>query len=87
MAYVIQIMPVQTENFVYYLKQKFAYRLFRRQMKLSFFKYMFMRNVPKNWRAEGRAYYENKSKQPLFRVRIAIVAQSTSKATADGKIR
>ena len=87
MGYLIQVMPVQTESFTHYMKQKFAYRLFRWQMRLSFFKYMFMRNVPNNWQAEWHKYYANKSKQPQFRVRMAIIAQSTSKDAADGKIR
>lgn len=87
MSYVVQIVPVKTESFVHYMKQKFAHRVFRWYLRANFVKYVFMRNISADWKKEGGVYYKAKKMQPQFAVRIAIIAQSSTKAAAEGKIR
>jgi hypothetical protein len=52
MSYVVQIVPVKTESFGHYMRQRFSYRLFRRYMRANFIKYLFMRNISPTRKAE-----------------------------------
>ena len=52
-----------------------------------FFKYLFIHTPQKNWKAEGKTFFKKKFRENLFEIRTFIIAQSDSKASAEGKIQ
>lgn len=56
-------------------------------LRAQFPKYMMMRNLPKDWKKKGHQFYADKRTKPLFATRIAIVAQSSSREVAQGKMK
>ena len=48
---------------------------------------MFNFKIQKNWKAEGRDYFKEKLQRSLFKTRIYIVVQSTSRDVAIGKLQ
>ncbi|USN57476.1 MAG: DUF87 domain-containing protein [Candidatus Peribacteria bacterium] len=86
-SYIVQITPLQTESLTHFLRQKFDYRAFRWMLRAQFPKYMMMRNLPKEWKKKGHAFFAQKRIKPLFATRIAIIAQASTQDIALGKLR
>jgi hypothetical protein len=86
LSYVVQITPLETESLAHFFRQKLTYRAFKWKLRAQFPKYMMMRNLPKGWKDIGHKYFASKRTQPLFSTRIMIVAQSSNRQAAKGKL-
>jgi len=83
----IEMKPIRNESFLFYIKSKFQYRLFRRKLTLHFYKYIFKHQTQKNRKEEWDKYFKEKLKTDLFETKLYIVMQSQNKVTAEAKIR
>ncbi|HOG14987.1 MAG TPA: type IV secretion system DNA-binding domain-containing protein [Candidatus Absconditabacterales bacterium] len=86
-SFFVEFTPVDTANFLFYLKTKLKHRRKRKKIDLLFFKYLFIHTPQKNWKAEGKTFFKKKFRENLFEIRTFIIAQSDSKASAEGKIQ
>ncbi|MDD5769558.1 MAG: type IV secretion system DNA-binding domain-containing protein [Candidatus Gracilibacteria bacterium] len=85
-GFFVDITPIKVESVMFYIKSKWKFFLFKIKLKLQFFKYIFNYKVQKDWKEEGYKYYKGKIENELFKTKIFIVIQSTSKETALSKL-
>ncbi|MDD3302347.1 MAG: type IV secretion system DNA-binding domain-containing protein [Candidatus Gracilibacteria bacterium] len=83
----VDITPIKEESIAFFIKSKWNFFKFKIRLKFQFFKYMFNYKVQKNWKAEGYKYYESKIENELFKTKIFIVVESSTKQIAINKLR
>lgn len=83
----IDVQPIRAESTKFYVVASLQHLLFKIKLALNFFKYMFNFKIQKNWKAEGRDYFKEKLQRSLFKTRVYIVVQSTSRDIAIGKLQ
>lgn len=86
-GFFIEMEPIKNESFLFYIKSKFQYWLFKRKLALQFYKYLFKHQTQKNWKEEWDKYFREKLKTDLFETKLYIVIQWSDKAAAEAKIR
>ena len=82
----VEIQPIKSESTTFYLKATLQHFLFKIKLSLNFFKYMFNFKIQKDWKSEWRKYFKEKLQRSLFKTRVYMVVQSTSKSVARAKL-
>lgn len=83
----IEVTPILSESIKFYILSSLQYFWFKIKLLLQFFKYMFNFKIQKDWKKEGHDYFKEKLNHNVFEVKMFIIMQSSSKATAKMKIR
>ncbi|NOZ44552.1 MAG: hypothetical protein GXP45_05450 [bacterium] len=86
-SFFIQLKPLPESSAFFSIKSRLLYKVFKWKLGLQFYKYLFNNKAKGNWKAIGDSYFRNKIQYDLFETKIFIVAQSTSKQSAEGKIK
>ncbi len=87
LALYVEVEPIVTESFGFFVSSKFKRWLFKFQLLGQFYKYLFNSKIKKNRKVEGEKYYKDKLQWNLFNVRIFMVTQSANKDSAEGRLR
>lgn len=83
----VELEPLVEESFSFYLTSKLKYIIFRLKLFWKFFKYVFNYKIKKNWRKEGKEFFEKKLESDLFKVKLYIVAEWENKTLALSRIK
>lgn len=83
----VEIKPLKVESVVFYVSSMLKFVWFKIILFFSFFKYMFNYKVEKWWKKKWYDYFSEKLKKELFSAKIYIIAHSSTKESAEGKIR
>ncbi len=85
-GFFVDITPIKWESIMFYIKSKWKLFLFKIKLKFQFFKYIFNYKVQKNWKEEWYKYYKSKIDGELFKTRIFVVIESSSKEQAVSRL-
>lgn len=83
----VKITPIVENSPWFYLKASFGFIMFKLWLSLNFFKYIFNFKISKSWKQVGNKYFQEKLHKELFETQIFILAKSTSREMAIGKIK
>lgn len=82
----VMLEPISTNSFAHYFRSWWSFLWFRVKLNFQFYKYMFSIKTKKWWKQQWYKYYNSKIQSQLFRTKIFMVCQSSSKASAKAKI-
>lgn len=82
----IEVTPIEAESFIFYIQSTLAFFWFRLRLSLRVFQYLFNHKIAKDWKQTGFEYFRAKIHKELFRTKVFILAQSTSKEASIGKL-
>lgn len=83
----IEIEPLDEEWVWFYFISRIQFFFFKIFLSLTFFRYLFNYKTQKDWKTSGYEYFRNKLHKELFKTKIYILAQSSSKEMAISRIK
>lgn len=85
-GFFIVLEAINTSSFMHYFRSRWSFFWFRFKLSWQFYKYMFSIKTKKGRKESGFDYWDKKIKEQLFRAKIYMVCQSSTKASAKAKI-
>ena len=85
-SYLVVLEPLDTNGIGFYLSSMVRFFLFRMGLGLQFYKHLFSIKTKKDWKSDWYRYYQSKLHHKLFKTKIYIVCESSSKELAKNKI-
>ena len=86
-GFFIDVKPLRWESFNFFVKSKWQYKVFKLKLLFKIFKYLFNHKVNNDWKKLWDKYFKHKIEQALFEVKIYVVIQWETKASAKWKMK
>ncbi len=83
----VELTPLVWESFIFFIKSKLQYILFKLKLFFTFFKYILNHKIQKWWKKSWKEYFKYKLEQDLFKTKFYIIVQGETKTIAKWKLK